>query len=150
MLFDKPKQFLTEEEKAAVTRAIQEAEKMTSGEVRVYIESHCRFVDPIDRAREVFAQLKMHVTEERNGVLLYIAYDDHQLAVLGDEGIYTKVPQPFWEATIGKITAHFKDSHFGEGMVAGLGEIGRALQQYFPFDAAADKNELPDEIVFGK
>ncbi len=150
MLFDKPKQFLTEAEKAEVTSAIQEAERMTSGEVRVYIESHCRFVDPIDRAREIFTKLKMEATEERNGVLLYIAYDDRQMAVLGDEGIYAKVPTAFWNETVQKITAHFKENHFSDGMVAGLSEIGQALKNYFPYNAEVDKNELPDEIVFGK
>ncbi len=66
------------------------AEKETSGEVRLYIENKCRFVDPLDRAAEIFLQLKMNETANRNAVLVYVAKQHRQLAVFADEGIYNK------------------------------------------------------------
>jgi len=55
------------------------------------VESRCRYVDPLDRAAEVFANLKMEQTDARNAVLVYVALKDRQLALLGDKGIHEKV-----------------------------------------------------------
>lgn len=89
--FFKKKDFFREEEKKQIVDAIRNAERRTSGEVRVFVESRCRYVDPLDRAAEIFFNLKMSETDDRNAVLLYIAMKDRQLAVFGDEGIHKKV-----------------------------------------------------------
>ena len=129
--------------------AIQEAEKNTSGEVRIFIESRCKYVDPVDRAKEIFFSLKMEQTKDRNAVLLYLALDDHQLALFADEGIYQRLGTEFWNQEVKKIIAAFtKDDHTG-GICKVIEDIGEALQYHFPYEAA-DKNELPDEIIFGK
>jgi uncharacterized membrane protein len=94
------KDFFSEEEKKLIVAAIGEAEKQTSGEVRVYVESRCRFVDPIDRAAEVFAILKMDRTAAHNAVLIYLAVKDRQLAVFGDQGIHEKVGGAFWQEEV--------------------------------------------------
>ncbi|MBC7652511.1 MAG: TPM domain-containing protein, partial [Deinococcales bacterium] len=82
--------FFSEKEKELIVNAVKNAELQTSGEVRVYIESKCLFVDPLDRAKELFDQLNMYNTAERNAVLVYIAMKHRQLAIFGDEGIYQK------------------------------------------------------------
>ncbi|HEY8388701.1 MAG TPA: TPM domain-containing protein [Parasegetibacter sp.] len=144
------KGLIPEKDQALIIEAIKDAEKQTSGEIRVYMEKHCRFVDPVDRAMEVFETLKMHQTKDRNAVLVYIALNDHQLAVFGDEGIHQKVGQKFWEAEVSKMIAEFKADHFGEGVAEVVRDIGEALRLHFPYDRETDKNELPDEIVFGR
>lgn len=68
--------------------AIRSSEQKTSGEIRVYIESRCKYVNPIDRASELFWLLQMDHTQERNAVLIYIASKDHQVAIWGDDGIH--------------------------------------------------------------
>lgn len=146
----KPDSYFSEQKKKLITDAIQKAEQRTSGEIRVYIESRCRFVDPLDRAREVFGSLKMHETAARNGVLVYVAMKDRQLAIYGDVGIHQKVGNAFWNEQLQKILQHFNKDHYAEGIAAIVFEIGEALAQHFPYDAATDKNELPDDIVFGK
>ena len=140
----------TPEENALVVNAIKSAEQKTSGEVRVYIESKCRFVDPLDRAVEVFHSLNMGTTEQRNAVLVYVAVKDRQLAVYGDEGIHQKVGNEFWDAAVKKMLSHFNANNYAQGIATVVTEIGEALQEHFPYDAHGDKNELPDDIVFGK
>jgi len=147
--WQKKKEFFTEEEKARLVSAIQQAEQRTSGEIRIFVESRCRFVDPVDRAKEIFLQLRMNGTAERNATLIYIAFDDHQLAVLGDEGIHQRVGQAYWEAEVGKMISEFKSEHIIDGICQVVSDIGEALQQHFPYDSETDKNELPDDIVFG-
>jgi len=131
-----------------IVAAIQEAEKRTSGEIKVHIETQCPDEDVMERAKVVFGELSLHNTKDRNGVLFYLAHQDRKFAVLGDKGIYEKVPQDFWESTKGKLRAHFKKNEFAEGLCEGIEEAGQQLRIYFPYQAA-DTNELPDDLSFG-
>lgn len=148
--WQKDKEIFTEEEKSGIVEAIQQAEQRTSGEVRIYIESHCHFMDAIDRAKEIFFQLEMQKTESRNGTLIYIAIKDRQAAVYGDEGIHQKVGQKYWEDEVNKMLLSFREQHLADGLKQCIADIGTALHLHFPYDKDTDKNELPDEIVFGK
>lgn len=148
--FFKPKALFSEQENSAIVEAIRGAEKRTSGEVRVYIESSCKYVDPLDRAAELFYSLKMDSTAERNAVLVYVAVKDHQLALFADEGIHKKTGQLFWKEEVELMLAHFNKNNYALGVEAVVKQIGEALYQHFPYNGETDKNELPDEIVFGR
>jgi uncharacterized membrane protein len=152
-LFDflsgKKESFFTKEEEERMVEAIRSAEKQTSGEIRLFIEQRCAFINPLDRAKEVFAELEMFKTKDRNAVLLYIATKDHQLAVLGDEGIYQKMGQAFWDSEVKLILSEFKQHHFIDGVCKIIGDVGVALKENFPYESD-DKNELDDGIVYGK
>ncbi len=142
--------FFSPEEKEKILAAIQRTEKRTSGEVRVYVENHCRFVDAIDRAAEVFYGLKMEQTAFHNAALVYVALKDKQLAVFGDEGIYLKTGKDFWNIAVKQMLTKFNRENYAEGIIDVVEKIGDALAHHFPYDANIDKNELPDDIVFGK
>lgn len=144
------KEFFTREEKAQLVEAIQQAEQRTSGEVRVFIESRCRYVNPLDRAKEVFDSLQMGATGERNATLVYVAVKDRQAAVYGDAGIHEKVGQQYWEEEVNKMLLEFRKQHLAAGLLQVVKDIGEALHYYFPYDRTTDKNELPDDIVFGR
>ena len=143
-----PKDILSKEQKATMFAAIQEAELNTSGEIRVHLENRCRG-EVLDRAAEVFALLKMHKTELRNGVLFYLAMKDHQLAILGDIGINNKVPEGFWEEIRDFMVAKFKEGRYTEGLSEGIKMAGKQLKTHFPYQAN-DKNELSDDISVKK
>jgi len=147
--FTRPGRYFSPEENNLIVSAIREAERRTSGEVRVYIESRCRFVDPIDRAAEIFFGLQMEKTDNRNGVLVYVALKDKQLAIFGDEGIHLKVGNAFWQAEVSKMLSHFSGNNYAAGLSQIVLDIGEALKSHFPYEKGEDKNELPDEIVFG-
>lgn len=146
----KKKEFFSKEENEKIVSAIRNAEKCTSGEVRIFVESKCKFIDPLDRAVEIFSELKMETTEDRNAVLLYVALKDRQLAVYADSGIHEKVGEQFWQEVVKTILSHFNKENYADGISQCIKEIGEALQQNFPYDKDTDKNELPDEIIFGK
>jgi uncharacterized membrane protein len=143
------KPFFTDEEQQRIVAAIRASEKRTSGELRVFVESRCSYVSAVDRAAEIFFGLKMEKTEDRNGVLLYIAMKDHQLAIFGDKGIHEKVGTEFWNREVRKILGEFSKHHYSDGIVTILTEIGEALVTHFPYENE-DRNELPDDIVFGR
>lgn len=142
--------YFSDADQQLIVEAIREAETSTSGEVRVYIESRCTYVDPLRRAKEIFGNLKMQETAARNAALVYIAMKDRQLAVFGDEGIHQKVGNAFWNAEVQNMLAHFNKQDYASGIATVVRSIGKALETHFPYDAHTDKNELPDEIVFGK
>lgn len=144
------REFFTEEEKQSIVDAVKKAEQRTSGEVRVFVEHRCRYVNAIDRAIEIFGNLQMFKTDQRNAVLLYIAVKDRQLAVFGDEGIHQKVGDQYWENEVKKMIAAFNRDNIAEGISQCVFNIGEALCTHFPYDKDTDKNELPDDIVFGR
>lgn len=146
----KKKSLFTPEENELVTDAIRKAEQQTSGEVRVFVERRCKYVDAIDRAVEIFLGLKMTETVDRNAVLVYIAIKDRQLAIFGDEGIHKKLGDEYWNRQVLKMIKEFNRENYAEGIAKCVLEVGEALKTNFPYDKDHDKNELPDEIVFGK
>lgn len=148
--FFKKKEFFTPEEKESIVDAVQKAEHRTSGEVRVFVERRCRYVNAIDRAIEIFENLQMHKTELRNAVLVYVAVKDRQLAIFGDEGIHQKVGDQYWANEVVKMMHAFNRDNIAEGICQCIKDIGEALCTHFPYDGNTDKNELPDDIVFGK
>lgn len=140
--------FFSETEQKIIVDAIQQAEKQTSGEIKVHVEAKCSSEDVMERATEVFGLLNLHLTKERNGVLFYLAYEDRKFAVLGDQGIHEKVTDDFWNSTKDLIRTYFSKSEFVEGFRAGIGEAGKQLKKHFPYNED-DINELPDDISFG-
>ncbi len=140
--------FLTKEQEKTVIAAIKEAETNTSGEVRVHIEGRCKKDNPIDRAIEVFAELKMHETELRNGVIIYIATKDHKLAIWGDKGIHEKVGQDFWEEEVELMKKYFQADDYESGIRDAVLLVGERLKEHFPYQTD-DINELDDEISYG-
>jgi len=137
-----------EEEQKRILDAVSSAELSTSGEVRVHIDSKCKEANALDRASQVFAHLDMQKTEARNGVLIYVALDDHQFAIIGDVGINQKVPEDFWHSTANEMTARFKEGEILEGIITGIRHAGEQLSEFFPY-TDDDINELSDEISFG-
>ncbi len=146
----KKKDFFSKEENEKIVESIRNAERSTSGEIRVFVESKCRFMDPLDRALEIFDELKMEKTEDRNAVLLYVALKDRQLAIYADKGIHEKAGQQFWEEQVNKILLQFDKENYAIGISNCISKIGEALIENFPYNSDTDKNELPDEIIFGK
>ncbi len=139
--------FLTADEEQEIVRAILEAEKNTSGEIRVHIEGHTR-LEPMDRAIELFQILKMNNTKQENGVLIYVAVNDRKFAIYGDQGINKVVPTNFWDATKNEIQEEFIKGKFKEGIVKGILKAGKELKRFFPWNQN-DTNELSNEVSKG-
>lgn len=134
-----------------VVAAIQQAEAGTTGEIRVFVEKHCSYVNALDRAVELFAKLNMHQTEQRNAILIYLAMADHQFALFGDEAIYREAGgAAFWKDAAAKLQDALRAGDPGGGLVTCINRLGASLATAFPPVPGIEKNELPDEIVFGQ
>ena len=140
--------FFSEEQKQQIISAIEEAEKNTSGEIRLHVEMRSHG-DIMKRAAKVFDRLKMQCTELRNGVLFYMAVSDRQFAIIGDKGINDKVPEGFWNDIEKHMAELFARGLFTEGVTDGIRMAGEQLKKHFPYQTD-DVNELSNEISFGE
>jgi uncharacterized membrane protein len=136
--------FLSKEDEKEIIAAIASAEKQTSGEIKVHIETKTE-KPPLERAQEVFSDLGMTDTEARNGVLFYVGIHDRSFAIIGDKGINEKVAADFWETTKDVVISFFKKQQFKEGLVHGILKAGENLKTHFPYQKN-DVNELSNEI----
>jgi uncharacterized membrane protein len=138
--------FFSKEQQSQIRSAIMEAEENTSGEIRVHIETNL-LGDVLDRAAWIFKKIGMHRTENRNGVLIYLAVKNKKFAVIGDWGINRKVPKDFWDETKELVAKHFREEKYCDGLSEGILSIGRQLKEHFPHQKD-DINELPNEISY--
>ena len=143
----KTEAFLSKEDEQEIVQAIVSAEKNTSGEIRVHIEERSEKA-PLDRAQEVFFELHMNKTKDRNGVLFYVCVADKKFAIIGDEGIDKVVESDFWDCTKDIVISNFKEANFKNGLVEGILRAGERLKKYFPYQSD-DMNELSNEISKG-
>jgi uncharacterized membrane protein len=144
----KASSFFTKEQQAQILASVKEAEKDTSGEIRVHIETSLTG-DVLDRAAWVFKKLGMYKTADRNGVLFYLAVSDRKYAIIGDAGINAKVPVGFWDGISDLLKMNFQEGKFTEGLSEGILQAGRQLKTHFPYQKN-DVNELQDDISFDK
>ncbi|HEX9148445.1 MAG TPA: TPM domain-containing protein [Thermoanaerobaculia bacterium] len=127
-----------------IVSAIAEAERRSSGEIRVHVT--LRKPDDLEsRARRRFERLGMTNTAGRNGVLFYIAPTVRRFQILGDSGIHERCGPDFWKEVAGEMEESFRRGEFTEGVVRGVGKVGDLLTRHFP-RSKADKNELPNAI----
>lgn len=139
--------FLDRDQEETLVSAIQEAEKQTSGEIRLHIEKTCSEEDPLNRAQEVFASLEMHETEQNNGILIYVSWKDHKIAIWGGQGIHEKVGQDFWNDELNLLIEYFKKEEYVEGLRTVILQIGDKLKEFYPYQSD-DRNELSDDISY--
>ncbi|GGW84674.1 TPM domain-containing protein [Salegentibacter mishustinae] len=144
----KVEDFLSKKDEEEIIEAIRKAESHTSGEVRVHLEKTTGEKDIFDRAMEVFHMLKMDNTKHDNGVLIYVAVEDHNFVIYGDKGINDVVPDDFWESTKDAIVEKFKKGEFKQGLVNGILTAGQQLKKHFPWSEDT-RDELSNEISKG-
>lgn len=142
MLFSK-------EEEAGIVAGIRQAERGTSGEIRLFVEDFCMRDHPLERAEELFQLFGMFNTKDRNAVLIYLAEKSRQFAIWGDAGIHQRVGHQFWEQEKQLMREYLQRDEAVEGINQAIALIGARLREYFPSDENNNENELPDEILYG-
>lgn len=127
-----------------VEQAIVKAEKLTSCEFKVHIEERCNET-LLDRAAFVFSDLKLHRTQARNAVLLYLTSDDRKIAFLADQGAHAHLSESFLADAVKQLQASFAHGKFEEGIEAVLHHFASHLSNAFPYQEN-DINEISDAL----
>lgn len=137
--------FLKAVDHEKIVAAIVEAEKLTSGEIRVFVNRRPTD-DALRAAGECFTKLKMNETPLRNAVLIFIAPLSHQFAVVGDIGVHAKCGDDFWREVVEGMEPSLKRANYTEALVHGIRKVGSLLAAHFPPDEAG-RNDLPDAVL---
>nr|WP_315032823.1 TPM domain-containing protein [uncultured Chryseobacterium sp.] len=138
--------FLTNQQIASLVEAIQSAEDHSTGEIRVHIDSNTED-QHAKTAFEVFKELRMDKTTDRNGVLFYINFEKKYLTIIGDVGIHERVYQSYWDHLHDYMTAEFAKGNYYKALKSAILETGLELKKYFPVEGE-NPNQLPNEITF--
>lgn len=126
-----------------VVEAIAEAERGTTGEIRVHISNRRFDFHPMKRARQIFMRYEMENTEHRNAVLLYVNPRRRQFAVYGDVGIHTAVGQQHWDELAKNLRADLASTDFENAIARCVRALGKTLAIEYP---AAPGEANPDEL----
>jgi len=138
--------FIPNEGQRRIADAITAAERHTTGEICVHVTPRCRG-NVMKRAVKTFNRLHLYTTKRRNAVLIFIAYDDRKLAILGDTAIHEAVPEGFWDGEVEELTNNLKAGRPVDGLCAIIARMGERLSEYFPGERD-DENELSNEVTF--
>ena len=141
------KEFLGKLNNDRVVRAIANAERQTSGEIRVFIQRG-PIDDPVSAAQAQFQKLGMIGTRERNGVLIFVAPRSQKFAVVGDEAIHRRCGDAFWQGLVEAMQAQFKSENFTDALVHAIDRTGELLAAQFPRQPD-DRDELPNAVEEG-
>jgi len=141
-----PPLFFSKAEKEKIKTAIQDAERETSGEIRVHLIKKSNNL--LTEAPLLFDILGMDRTGLRNAVLILLATETKQFCIHGDRGIHEKVPENFWDSQIELLRHHFREDHFADGLCEVIKVLGMKLKEFFPYHRS-DLNELPDTVSYG-
>jgi uncharacterized membrane protein len=141
----KPRHFLKQLEHDRIVAAIADAEKKTSGEIRVLV-SHRDVDDPVAAAGKEFQRLGLQNTRHRNAVLIFVAPRSHRFAVIGDQAVHEKCGDAFWTELTGAMAGHFKQGNFTEGLLHGIARAGELLAAHFP-RGPGDTNKPSSTVI---
>jgi uncharacterized membrane protein len=138
---------LSDEELETIAAAVAAAERETSGEIRVHLERRLPrgSTDALARAAEVFTALGMPRTADRNGVLIYLAVDDHRLAIIGDAGVHAHVGDAYWQRVRDAMVERLRRGEALDAVLHAVTEAGLVLRRLFP-RRPDDQNELSDRV----
>ncbi|ANF62262.1 hypothetical protein A6041_00725 [[Haemophilus] ducreyi] len=130
-----------------IEQAIAELEQQTTAELRVVVERKAKGKgNAIMRANQLFDELNMRATAARNGVLIYLSFKPHHLAIVGDHAIHEKVGQVFWQSIYDQMKLACQQTHYTQAICHGIQQVSIQLAKYFPHQPG-DINELDNEVV---
>jgi uncharacterized membrane protein len=90
----------------------------------------------------------MHETVLRAGVLIYLALEDHQLAIVGDDGIHARVGDGYWERIRDRMIERLRGGAARDAVVQAVADVGAVLAREFP-RRPDDVDELSNEVSLG-
>lgn len=134
---------------AKVEAATREAEKNTSGEIRVAIRAH--YDEGLEgnlheQTKRDFLKYGLDKTRDKTGVLILLALEPKKFMIWGDDGIHAKVQQGYWDVLAVGMSTHFKEGRYVQGICETVAEVGKRLAEFFP-KKPDDTNELPDKPI---
>lgn len=122
----------------AIENAIEASETTHSAEIRVAIEvalelrTLWRVRTARERALQVFSDLEVWNTRERNGVLIYVLLAERDVEIVADRGFDGRIADSEWQRVCTLIEREFKAGRWRDGVLVGIEAITLLLTREFP------------------
>jgi putative membrane protein len=97
-------------------------------------------------AREQFFEQRLHLTQGRTGVLIFVSIAEHYVEIIADEGINALVQPGTWDRAVTDFVERVRAGRIAEGFLAVVEAVGTRLREHFP-RAADDRDELPNRLI---
>jgi putative membrane protein len=97
-------------------------------------------------AQAQFMAHGVHLTEDRTGVLIYVALSQRRIEIVADAVINAKVDQSAWDALARDVSGAAREGRLADGLVSAVRRAGAILAAHFP-RKPGDRNELADRVV---
>jgi putative membrane protein len=98
------------------------------------------------RAGRVFFDARVHHTETRGGLLIYVSLFERQAMLLADAAITERIGQARIDALCKQLTDHLRRGSLSTALCETIAAAGKELSKTLPRQAD-DVNELPDALV---
>jgi uncharacterized membrane protein len=142
--------FLNDDELLRISNKIKAEEKKTAGEICVSIKEHRSFIQrkkSVQKlAEEEFFKIGIDKTRDKTGIIIFFLLEAREFYILADEGINKKVPEKTWDKIKDEMQEHFIEGKFSEGIIHGIGSVGKILSEHFPIKPD-DTNEIPNKVI---
>lgn len=139
--------FFSKKEKEKILKAIHDAEKTSSLEIRVHVGMNRKGSNLEQDARDLFLKLGIQKTKRRTGILIYLCTTRKEFCVIADEGVQSKVDCALWSQLTCDAENQFKGNCFAAGIEQIVKRLVAVTQKDLPRDPN-DKNELIDNISY--
>ncbi len=122
----------------AIEEAIEASEAQHRAEIRVAVEvaldlkALWRLRSARERAVEVFAELRVWDTAERNGVLIYILIAERDVEIVADRGFDGRVSNDEWQRVCTLIERQLAGGRWRDGLLVGIEAATVLLAREFP------------------
>jgi hypothetical protein len=133
----------------AIEEAIEASERKHRAEIRVAIEVALDLRTILglrsarERAFEVFTELGVWDTIERNGVLVYVLLAERDVEIVADSGFDDRVSNAEWQRVCTLIERDFAAGRWRDGVLNGIDAATVLLAREFPA-AERNRNEQPN------
>jgi putative membrane protein len=98
------------------------------------------------QAQAQFLAHGIHLTQQRTGVLIYVALAERRVEIVADDGIHAKVDQSAWNELARAVVIGAQGRRLTDGIVEAVQGAGALLARHVP-PAPVNVNELPDRVV---
>lgn len=98
------------------------------------------------RAENAFLEQEVFNTRHRTGIMIFISFFEHEVIIMGDQGISKVVEQKVWDKLVQDLTAQIRKGKTVEGLEVAIKRCGEILLEKGFKKTADDVNELRDDV----
>lgn len=96
-------------------------------------------------ARRQFLEQKLHHTQGRTGVLIFVSEAERYVEIIVDEGISQRLDNSDWGTIVSDFVRRVALGHTAEGFIACIDASAELLEKHVP--KTQSRNQLPNRLV---